>query len=158
MTVWKYYAPYFNDNLFTTPRGSFKHPSTVKIGKTLAVKASPPPFSIHDCDKMKFPGCRYHMLREVLFKNLTKRKKTTTTVRQEGKKSPERLLLVFYTVYCPGLTVAVVSPLCRVYKWWTAPNEGQMGCGRIWYTWKLFPRTSAVNNSEPLKSRKQNEG
>lgn len=88
--------------MFTTPRGSFKHPSTVKIGKTLAVKA-PPPFSIHDCDKMKFPGCRYHMLREVLFKNLTKREKKTTTVRQEGKKSLERLLLVFYTVYCLDL-------------------------------------------------------
>ena len=64
---------------------------------------------------MKFPGCRYHMLREVLFKNLTKRKKTTTTVRQEGKKSHQKDCYL-YSTQCTALDLLLQwCRLCAEY-------------------------------------------
>lgn len=61
----------------------------------------PPPFSIHDCDKMKFPGCRYHMLREVLFKNLTKRKKKQQQCGRKVKSHQKDCYL--YSTQCTAL-------------------------------------------------------
>ena len=55
------------------------------------------------------------------------------------------------------LTVAVVSPLWSVYRWWTAAREGQIGWGMMWNTWKLWPRTSAVTSKEPLKQTGHNQ-
>lgn len=49
-------------------------------------------------------------------------------------------------------TLALVSPRCNVYKWWTAPRLGPPGCGCIRNRWKSWPRLSAVNSSMPLGS------
>lgn len=49
-------------------------------------------------------------------------------------------------------TLAVVSPLWRMYKWWTAAKVGPPGWGWMRNRWKSCPRLSAVNRRRPLGS------
>ena len=51
------------------------------------------------------------------------------------------------------LTLAVVSPLYSVYKWWTAVWKEDNGWGIILKTWKLCPCLSAVASNIPDGSK-----
>lgn len=47
------------------------------------------------------------------------------------------------------LTLASVSPLWSVYRWWTALWDEDQGWVKIWKTWKSWPRVSVVTSSIP---------
>jgi len=46
-------------------------------------------------------------------------------------------------------TLAVVSPRCNTYRWWTAARDEPPGWGWMRKTWKSWPRLSAVRSSMP---------
>jgi hypothetical protein len=64
----------------------------------------------------------------------------TVTQRESGEKA------MSWTE--PG-----VSPLYRVYRWWTAEKAEPRGCATIRNRWKLFPTLSAVRRTLPLESQ-----
>lgn len=53
----------------------------------------------------------------------------------------------------PPPTLAVVSPLCSVYRWWMAPRDEAQGWAMIRNTWKLWPSLQAVSSRVPEVSK-----